>query len=58
MEKTYTELYIEYYERYNGKPKHMFPHFLTILARVHHHRTITRPRIIWWEELRNDSKNK
>ena len=52
MEKTYSDLYLEYYERYDGKPKYMFPHFITVLSEVSHHRLLTRPRIIWWEELK------
>ena len=49
--KTYSELYDEYSKRYDGKPKHYFPHFLIVLSSIHFHREINKPKIKQIREL-------
>jgi hypothetical protein len=50
--KTLTDLYEEYKNKYNGKNKHNFSHFIRVMSMINHHRTFIRPKIIWWEDLK------
>ena len=52
-EKTLSNLYEEYQEKHNGKPKHSFAHFATVLSKLRHHRKYIRPKIIFWENVQN-----
>jgi len=51
MTKTLTNLYNEYSQRYSGKPKHSFSHFIRVVSRIDHHRTYIRPQIEWWSNV-------
>ena len=51
MRKTLTDLYDEYSQRHNGKPKHSFSHFIRVASRIDHHRTYIRPKIEWWSNV-------
>ena len=51
MRKTLTDLYNEYSQRYNEKPKHSFSHFIRVMSMVENHRTLIRPKIEWWSNV-------
>lgn len=53
MRKTLTDLYNEYSQRHNGKPKHSFSHFIRVISMIDHHRTNIRPKIEWWSNVYN-----
>lgn len=54
MIKTYDELYDDYKLKHNNKPKNDFEHFLIVLSKIHHHRELIRPKIIWWQRTRKE----
>lgn len=54
--KTLTDLYNEYSQIYNGKPKHDFFHFIRVMSMLDHHKTYIRPKIVWWSELYREQK--
>jgi hypothetical protein len=49
--KTLTDLYNEYVEKYNGKPKYNFSHFIRVVSMIEHHRIYIRPMIEWWSNV-------
>jgi hypothetical protein len=51
MRKTLTDLYNEYYIRYNRNPKHDFSHFIKVIGRINHHITYIKPKIRWWSNI-------
>lgn len=55
--KTLSDLYDEYKLRHNNFPKYDFGHFIRVMAMYEHHRTIIRPRIRRWEEIREVDKS-
>lgn len=53
MRKTLTDLYDEYSQKYDGKPKHNFSHFIRVISRINHHKTYIKPKIVWWSNITN-----
>jgi hypothetical protein len=51
MKKSLTDLYNEYTQRHNGKPKHDFGHFIRVMSMIDHHKTYIRPKIEWWSNV-------
>lgn len=51
MRKTITNLYEEYVERHNGKPKHSFSRFIRVMSHIIHHKEEIKPQIIWWSDV-------
>lgn len=52
MKKSLSDLYEEYSQRYNGKPKHSFSHFIRVCSSLQHYYSIIRPKKIWWINVR------
>ncbi len=48
VRKTLTDLYEDYKNRHDGKPKHSFHHFIRVMSMIDFHRTYIRPKIKWW----------
>lgn len=42
----------EQYVRNSKKTPRSFGNWLILMSKLEHHRTIIRPMIIWWQELR------
>ena len=42
------ESYNKYSQKYNGKPKHNFSHFIKVINMIKHHKTYIRPKIEWY----------
>ncbi len=53
MRKTLSDSYEEYKIKHNGKPKHDFSHFITVMNMIDHHRTHIRPKIEWCQMFYN-----
>jgi hypothetical protein len=49
--KNLNHLYVEYVHRYNGNPKHTYSHFIRVMSRIYHHRTLIKPKVKWWNGL-------
>ena len=51
MRKSLTDLYNEYTQRHNGKPKYSFSYFIRVMSMIDHHKTYIRPKIEWWSSV-------
>lgn len=52
--KTIDDLWDEYKARYDDKPKHDYPHFITVMSSYKHHSEIIRPMIKHWQRMRKE----
>lgn len=51
MIKNYSKLYEEYSKRHDNKPKYNFSHFIVVVAKINHHRTLIRPQLGFFHNM-------